>query len=139
MPPTLLSACLPAARRASYAVVGAAVAVGLLVPAWAGWVLGPALLPGLVLLGVAHGACDQLVLPATHPTLARRLGCYWAVFLGGLPGAGGGGGAAVVVAPWAGRGLVSGAVGLALGVGRCPGGRPLPRPVGWPTACCAGR
>ncbi|MEJ7660621.1 MAG: hypothetical protein WKG07_13890 [Hymenobacter sp.] len=39
----------------SYAVVLAAVAVGWLLPAWANWVLGPALLLGLVLLGAAHG------------------------------------------------------------------------------------
>jgi Brp/Blh family beta-carotene 15,15'-monooxygenase len=60
--------------------------VGALAPAWAGWVLGPALLLGLVLLGVAHGACDQYVVPATHPTLARKRGRYWVVFLGGYLG-----------------------------------------------------
>ena len=70
----------------SYAVVLAAGLVGWLAPAWAGWVLGPALLLGLVLLGVAHGACDQYVVPATHPTLARRRGRYWAGFLGGYLG-----------------------------------------------------
>ena len=70
----------------SYAVVLVAVAVGWLAPAWANWVLGPALLLGLVLLGVAHGACDQFVVPATHPALARHRGRYWAVFLGGYLG-----------------------------------------------------
>jgi Brp/Blh family beta-carotene 15,15'-monooxygenase len=60
--------------------------VGWLAPAWAGWVLGPALLLGVVLLGVAHGACDQYVVPATHPALAQRPGRYWAVFLGGYLG-----------------------------------------------------
>ena len=48
--------------------------------------LGPALLLGLLLLGVAHGACDQYVVPATHPALARERGRYWAVFLGGYLG-----------------------------------------------------
>jgi len=60
--------------------------VGWLAPAWAAWVLGPALLLGLVLLGVAHGACDQYVVPATHPALARHRGHYWAAFLGGYLG-----------------------------------------------------
>jgi Brp/Blh family beta-carotene 15,15'-monooxygenase len=67
-------------------VVLAAGLVGWLAPTWASWVLGPALLVGLVLLGVAHGACDQYVVPATHPTLAQRRGRYWAVFLGGYLG-----------------------------------------------------
>jgi Brp/Blh family beta-carotene 15,15'-monooxygenase len=70
----------------SYVVVLAAATVGWLAPAWAGWVLGPALLLGLVLLGVAHGACDQYVVPATHPALARDRARYWAVFLGGYLG-----------------------------------------------------
>jgi Brp/Blh family beta-carotene 15,15'-monooxygenase len=60
--------------------------VGWLAPAWAPWVLGPGLLLGLVLLGVAHGACDQYVVPATHPALARAKVRYWAVFLGGYLG-----------------------------------------------------
>jgi Brp/Blh family beta-carotene 15,15'-monooxygenase len=67
-------------------VVLAAGLVGWLAPAWAAWVLGPALLLGVVLLGVAHGACDQYVVPATHPALARQRGRYWAVFLGGYLG-----------------------------------------------------
>jgi Brp/Blh family beta-carotene 15,15'-monooxygenase len=73
-------------QRYSYAVVLAAGLVGWLAPAWAGWMLGPVLLLGLVLLGVAHGACDQYVVPATHPALTRRRGRYWAVFLGGYLG-----------------------------------------------------
>jgi Brp/Blh family beta-carotene 15,15'-monooxygenase len=73
-------------RRYSYYAVLAAVVVGALAPTWASWVLGPVLLLGLVLLGVAHGACDQYVVPATHPALARRRGRYWAVFLGGYLG-----------------------------------------------------
>jgi len=39
-----------------------------------------------VLLGVAHGACDQYVVPATHPALARDKVRYWATFLGGYLG-----------------------------------------------------
>jgi Brp/Blh family beta-carotene 15,15'-monooxygenase len=73
-------------KRYSYAVVLVAGLVEALAPAWAGWVLGPALLLGLVLLGVAHGACDQYVVPATHPSLARDKVRYWAVFLGGYLG-----------------------------------------------------
>ena len=48
----------------SYAAVGAACGVGALLPGAAATVLGPVLLVGLVGLGVTHGACDQLVLPA---------------------------------------------------------------------------
>ena len=48
----------------SYAAAGAACGVGALLPGAAAAVLGPVLLVGLVGLGVAHGACDQLVLPA---------------------------------------------------------------------------
>ncbi len=73
-------------QRYSYAVVLAAGLMGWLAPGWAGWVLGPVLLLGLVLLGVAHGACDQYVVPATHPALARKRGRYWTVFLGGYLG-----------------------------------------------------
>ena len=76
----------PTPQRYSYAVVLGSIALGLLLPTWAGWVLGPVLLLGVVLLGVAHGACDQFVVLATHPTLARRCGRYWAVFLGGYLG-----------------------------------------------------
>ncbi len=73
-------------RRYSYAVLLAAVAVGLLMPRLANWLLGPALLLGMLLLGVAHGACDQYVVPATHPLLARERARYWAGFLGGYLG-----------------------------------------------------
>ncbi|RZL14881.1 MAG: hypothetical protein EOO62_04290, partial [Hymenobacter sp.] len=79
----------------SYGLVLAATGLGLLAPAWAGRVLGPPLLLGLVLLGVAHGACDQWVVPATHPAWARHQGRYWAVFLGGYLGL-----AALVGALW---------------------------------------
>lgn len=73
-------------RRYSYAAVLAAVAAGGLAPGALGWLLGPVLLVGLVLLGVAHGACDQFVMPATHPALARHRGRYWMVFLSGYLG-----------------------------------------------------
>ncbi|WP_310396934.1 Brp/Blh family beta-carotene 15,15'-dioxygenase [Hymenobacter sp.] len=73
-------------QRYSYGAVVAAVAVGLLAPGLANWLLGPALLVGMVLLGVAHGACDQYVVPATHPTLAEDKLRYWARFLVGYLG-----------------------------------------------------
>ena len=73
-------------RRHSYAAVLVAVAVGLLAPAHVAWLLGPALLVGMVLLGVAHGACDQFVVPATHPALAGEPVRYWVRFLGGYLG-----------------------------------------------------
>jgi Brp/Blh family beta-carotene 15,15'-monooxygenase len=83
---TLLARLAASPQRYSYAVVLVAGLVGWLAPAWASWVLGPALLLGLVLLGVAHGACDQFVVPATHPALARHRVRYWVVFLGGYLG-----------------------------------------------------
>lgn len=76
----------PAPQRYSYGVVLAVVAGGLLAPGWAGRVLGPVLLVGLVGLGVAHGACDQFVVPAAYPALARNQVRYWVVFLGGYLG-----------------------------------------------------
>ena len=75
-----------APQRYSYAAVLGTIAVGLIAPGYANWLLGPVLLAGMVLLGVAHGACDQFVVPATHPALARGRGRYWAVFLGGYLG-----------------------------------------------------
>ena len=75
-----------APQRYSYAAVLVAVAVGLVAPAAANWLLGPVLLVGMVLLGVAHGACDQFVVPAIHPALAGSRGRYWAGFLGGYLG-----------------------------------------------------
>ena len=73
-------------RHYSYAAVLAALAVGWLAPGTASWLLGPALLGGMVLLGVAHGACDRFVVPATHPALARGRMRYWAGFLVGYLG-----------------------------------------------------
>ncbi|MET4074037.1 Brp/Blh family beta-carotene 15,15'-dioxygenase [Hymenobacter sp. UYCo722] len=75
-----------APRRYSYVAVLGAVTIGLIAPNYANWLLGPALLVGMVLLGVAHGACDQFVVPATHPALAQGRGRYWAAFLGGYLG-----------------------------------------------------
>lgn len=80
-------------QRYSYWAVLLAVAVGLLAPGAANWLLGPALLVGVVLVGVAHGACDQFVVPATHPALARSRTRYWVGFLGGYLGLAGGVGA----------------------------------------------
>jgi Brp/Blh family beta-carotene 15,15'-monooxygenase len=85
-PSLALNPALGRPQRYSYAVALAAGLVGGLAPGWASWVLGPVLLLGLVLLGVAHGACDQYVVPATHPALARDRVRYWAVFLGGYLG-----------------------------------------------------
>ncbi|QKG57692.1 beta-carotene 15,15'-dioxygenase, Brp/Blh family [Hymenobacter sp. BRD128] len=48
----------------SYLAVAGASGVGLVFPGAAPAMLGPILLVGLVVLGLAHGACDQLVLPA---------------------------------------------------------------------------
>ena len=79
-------AAVPSPRRYSYAAVLGAVAVGALAPGTATWLLAPVLLGGMALLGVAHGACDQFVVPATHPALARGPGRYWAGFLAGYLG-----------------------------------------------------
>lgn len=72
--------------RYSYGAVLLAAAAGLLPSAWTTWLLGPALVVGGVLLGVAHGACDQFVLPATHPAIARNRRGYWGRFLAGYLG-----------------------------------------------------
>ncbi len=77
---------LHAPQQYSYVAVLGAVVVGWLAPGQAAWLLGPAVLAGMVLLGVAHGACDQFVVPATHPVLAQRRGRYWAGFLAGYLG-----------------------------------------------------
>ena len=76
----------PSPRRYSYAAVLGAVAIGWLAPGPAAWLLAPLLLGGMVVLGVAHGACDQFVVPATHPALARGRVRYWAGFLAGYLG-----------------------------------------------------
>ena len=96
LPPTTMlplislpaAAAVPSAssRRFSYAAVLGAVAMGALAPGAAAWLLAPVLLAGMVVLGVAHGACDQFVVPATHPGLARGRARYWAGFLVGYLG-----------------------------------------------------
>ncbi|MBC6605943.1 Brp/Blh family beta-carotene 15,15'-dioxygenase [Hymenobacter sp. BT188] len=73
-------------RRASYLIVLATVATWLLIPSLALWLLTPLLLVGALLLGVAHGACDQFVMPATHPALSQSQLRYWACFLVGYLG-----------------------------------------------------
>lgn len=79
-------AAVPKPRQYSYAALLAVVAVGLLPPAWANWLLGPFLVTGGVLLGVAHGACDQFVVPAARPAAARPRRWYWVKFLVGYLG-----------------------------------------------------
>jgi Brp/Blh family beta-carotene 15,15'-monooxygenase len=61
-----------AGRTYSYGILAAATGTSALWPHETAAVLGPLLLVGLVSLGVAHGACDQLVLPAYRP--GRRRG-----------------------------------------------------------------
>ena len=69
----------------SYLVVAGASGVGLVFPGAAPAVLGPLLLVGLVVLGLAHGACDQLVLPATGQ-LRRGQRAYLGRFVVGYLG-----------------------------------------------------
>ena len=65
-------AVLTGPMRYSYAAVGAAVALALAAPGAVAYVLGPLLVVGMVVLGIAHGACDQFVVPGVNP--ARRVG-----------------------------------------------------------------
>ncbi|HEX8655971.1 MAG TPA: Brp/Blh family beta-carotene 15,15'-dioxygenase [Hymenobacter sp.] len=70
-------------RRYSYAAVVAMLGVGLAFPA----AVAVPLALGMVVLGVAHGACDQLVVPASKPTDAAVSGWrYWRQFLLGYLG-----------------------------------------------------
>lgn len=71
---------LPAGVLCSYGAVGLASCVGALWPGVAARVLGPVLLAGMVGLGIAHGACDQLVLPACRPV--QRTGWAYQVRFG---------------------------------------------------------
>lgn len=74
-------------RRYSYAAVLAMAGIGLAFPAAAGGLLGPPLAVGMVLLGVAHGACDQFVVPASRPRGIATSGWrYWRQFLLGYLG-----------------------------------------------------
>ncbi len=62
--------------RPVYILVAVCTAIGGLFPASAALLLGPPLVLGLVGLGIAHGACDHLLLPAA-PTGATALGPWW--------------------------------------------------------------
>ncbi|WP_426060450.1 Brp/Blh family beta-carotene 15,15'-dioxygenase [Hymenobacter sp. B1770] len=74
-------------RHHSYAAVLALVGLGLAFPAVAGVLLGVPLAIGMVVLGVAHGACDQFVLPARQPAGRALTGWhYWRQFLAGYLG-----------------------------------------------------
>lgn len=103
-----LGAAVPRSRRLSYLLVLAAAALGLAFPTKAAALLAAPLAMGLVLLGVAHGACDQLIVPATDANgPQRRLGSwrYWLRFLVAYLGL-----AAVVIGLW--WSWPAGAVGL---------------------------
>ena len=70
-------------RRYSYVALLAAAGVGWAFPGAAGRLLALPLAVGMVLLGVAHGACDQLVVPAAAPdgAVRQRGWRYWRQFL----------------------------------------------------------
>lgn len=70
----------------SYAAVLALTGLGRTFPAQAGWLLGPVLAVGLLGLGVAHGACDQLVLPAHRPVALGAWRSYLRRFVAGYLG-----------------------------------------------------
>ena len=83
-------------RRYSYLLVLALAGLGLAFPASAGILLGGPLALGMVGLGIAHGACDQLVVPASPQLAAAGRGWgYWTRFLGSYLGL-----AAVVLVLW---------------------------------------
>ncbi|MFD1467504.1 beta-carotene 15,15'-dioxygenase, Brp/Blh family [Hymenobacter caeli] len=63
--------------RPVYLLVLVCTAVGGLFPASAALLLGPPLAVGLVGLGIAHGACDHLLLPAAPPARAAAWGPWW--------------------------------------------------------------
>jgi Brp/Blh family beta-carotene 15,15'-monooxygenase len=69
----------------SYVAIAGASLWGLLFPGTALLVLGPLVLAGLLGLGLAHGACDQLVLPAVGPVRGSRR-AYLVRFVGGYLG-----------------------------------------------------
>lgn len=74
-------------RRYSYAAVLALTGVGVAFPTAAGLLLGLPLALGMVVLGVAHGACDQWVVPARSVNAASASGWqYWLRFLVGYLG-----------------------------------------------------
>lgn len=69
----------------SYVFVAGASLLGLGCPTQAPIILAPLLLIGLVVLGLAHGACDQLVLPALAPA-QRKPGRRMLLFVLGYLG-----------------------------------------------------
>ena len=86
----------PPERRYSYLAVLLLAGLGGAFPAVAGVLLGVPLAVGMVGLGIAHGACDQLVVPASPALAATGRGWrYWVQFLGSYLGL-----AAVVLALW---------------------------------------
>ena len=74
------------ARRYSYAAVLVLAGLGGAFPSRAGLLLGLPLAVGMVVLGVAHGACDQFVVPASHPRGTASGWRYWLRFLAGYLG-----------------------------------------------------
>ena len=74
------------ARRYSYAAVLALAGLGGAFPGRAGLLLGLPLAVGMVVLGVAHGACDQFVVPASRPGGMASGWRYWLRFLAGYLG-----------------------------------------------------
>lgn len=83
----------PRSASYSYAIVASVALMGMLFPAAAPTVLGMPLVLGLVLFGIAHGACDHWVVPAARPQ-SRPTG-YMLRFLAGYLGL-----AAVVIVLW---------------------------------------
>ncbi|HEX8427410.1 Brp/Blh family beta-carotene 15,15'-dioxygenase [Hymenobacter sp.] len=74
-------------RRYSYVAVLTLTAMGVAFPTQAWVLLGLPLAVGMVLLGVAHGACDQLVVPAVWAgSVATSRLHYWLRFLVGYLG-----------------------------------------------------
>lgn len=74
-------------RRYSYAAVLALTGAGLAFPSAAGVLLGVPLAVGMLVLGVAHGACDQWVVPASNAGAPDAAGWqYWVRFLAGYLG-----------------------------------------------------
>jgi len=72
----------------SYLAVGVALVIGVISPAAAPAILAPALLAGLVGLGIAHGACDHWVMPTMRalPSGRKPWVHYLARFLAGYLG-----------------------------------------------------
>lgn len=82
---TISRAAAPRALHFSYAAIAGASLWGLAFPGAALPVLGPLVLVGLLGLGLAHGACDQLVLPAVGPVRGSKK-AYLVRFVGGYLG-----------------------------------------------------